>query len=415
MNFFNRYKKFFLITGFLIIIIVVAYLIIHFFFAPSAAPITISPKASSSINGLPVAGPGDTNNISNPDENNNLPNQNNGNNISEGNKVDSLALGGLTNAKTLTNSPTLNPTLNSSGGIQYYNPNDNRFYTVDKDGNIKSLSDKVFHDVQNVVWAPDKNQAILEYPDGNKTLYNFQTQRQVTLPSHWEDFSFSPDSEEITSKSLGLDSENRWLITSNADGSQTKGIESMGVNADTVYPSWSPNNQIIALYTQDVDFNRQEVFFVGLNGENFKSTIVEGRGFQSEWSKTGDRLLYSVYSTATSLNPRLWIVDAQGDTISHNRQDLSLATWAEKCTFSSNDKVYCAVPETLPQGAGLFPELADQTKDNLYEIDLKTGTKKLIAIPNGAYNISQVMVPDDEKNLYFTDKTSQQIYTIQLP
>ena len=169
------------------------------------------------------------------------------------------------------------------------------------------------------------------------------------------------------------------------------------------------------MYTEGLDFNRQEVYFVGLNGENFKSTIIEGRGLESKWSTTGDKLLYSVYSTNTDLSPQLWIVGAVGDTIGQNRQSISLNTWADKCTFASNNEVYCAVPETLARGSGMFPELADKTKDNLYKINLTTGTKELIAIPDGAYNISEVIVPTDKDFLYFTDKTTGQIYKIDLP
>ena len=211
-----------------------------------------------------------------------------------------------------------------------------------------------------------------------------------------------------------MDPENRWLVVASPDGSNAKALEAIGTEDKTVYPSWSPNSQIVAMYTQGVDFNRQEVFFVGLNGENFKSTIVEGRGFQSQWSTSGNQLLYSVYSTSDNLNPRLWIVDANSNTIGQNRQSLDLATWSSKCTFASDTQVYCAVPENLPQGAGMFPELADQTKDDLYQIDLTTGSKKLIAVPNGVYNISQVIVPSAQNYLYFTDKSTGQLYKIQL-
>ncbi|MFA6995605.1 MAG: hypothetical protein WC249_04375 [Patescibacteria group bacterium] len=412
MNFLSQHKKFFLISGFLILVAILGYLIWKLFFS-SPTQTLVTPATPGTINGLPTAGTGSSTNTELTGSGN-LPNQGGASDAANQNEPNSLAVGGLTKTQPLTTDPTLNPTLTPGGGVQYYNTNDGHFYKIDNNGKISLLSDKVFYNVKDIVWAPNKNQAVLEYPDGRKILYNFQTQKQVTLPSYWQDFSFSPTSDQITSKSLGLDPENNWLIVSNADGSQAKTLENIGTNDKTVYPAWSPNKQIVAVYTQGVDFNRQEVFFVGLNGENFKSTIIEGRGFNSQWSTTGDRLLYSVYNTATNLNPELWIVDAQGDSISQNRQDLGLATWNSKCTFSSNTEVYCAVPENLPQGAGLFPELADQTKDNLYKINLETGTKELIAIPDGAYNISSVMVPTDNSNLYFTDKTTNQIYQIKL-
>ena len=110
----------------------------------------------------------------------------------------------------------------------------------------------------------------------------------------------------------------------------------------------------------------------------------------------------------------MWVVDANTDTIGQNRGSIDLQTWASKCTFASNSEVYCAVPNDLPQGAGLYPELADKTKDSLYKIDLSTGSKKLIAVPDGSYNISQIMVPDNQDYLYFTDKFSGSIYKVKL-
>lgn len=414
MNFFSRFKKVFLVLGFLAIVFIIGYLLWSFFFKTEV----VTPIATTTpgiISGLPTAGLGTTTGIT-VGEGGVLP----GGitiptEVPAAGGVSAVAVGGLTTTQTVTKNPTLGSTLSGDGNVQYYDQKDGKFYKIDNQGNIVALSDKVFYDVDRIVWAPDKDQAIIQYPDGNKILYNFQTKTQVTLPSHWEDFSFSPDSSRIVSKSLGLDEENRYLVVSNDDGSKATALENIGTNDKNVTASWSPNNQIVAMYTEGVDFNRQEVYFVGLNGENFKSTMIEGRGFESKWSTTGDKLLYSVYSTDTNLNPQLWIVGASGDTIGSDRQSISLNTWAEKCTFASNNEVYCAVPETLEKGSGMFPELADKTKDNLYKINLTTGTKELIAIPNGAYNISEVMVPANKDALYFTDKTTNQIYKIDLP
>jgi hypothetical protein len=170
----------------------------------------------------------------------------------------------------------------------------------------------------------------------------------------------------------------------------------------------------VATYTKGLDFDRQEVLFIGLNGENFKSTTVEGRGLTYEWSKTGDRLLYSVYNTASNMKPLLWIVDAQGDTINENRQSLGINTWADKCTFASNTEIYCAVPTNLENGSGLVRSLADDNSDELYKIDLATGVKELIATPDGSYNVNNIIVDDAQSKLTFSDKNTGLLYQIKL-
>jgi len=413
MNFFARYKKFFLVIGFLALVFLLGYLIWQLFFRPT----TITPTATTTpgeITGLPSIGPGGEIGGEFTGTGNLPAGQNTGLNDNQGDQLNETATGGLTRTATLVKSPITNPTLSSDGRVQYYDQSDGHFYKVNEQGEIVALSDKVFYNVDNIVWSPDKDRAVIEYPDGNKILYNFATKKQVTLPSHWQEFSFSPTSDKLVSESIGLDPENRWLTVSNDDGSKAIAIENIGTNADKVYPAWSPNNQVVALYTEGIDFDRQEVFFVGLNGENFKSTIVEGRGLKTQWSTDGDRLLYSVYSSSDNLNPRLWVVDASGDAIGQNRRSLDLQTWATKCTFASDTEVYCAVPDSLERGAGLFPELADKTKDSLYKIDLNSGTQQLIAVPDGSYNISQIIVGSEQDYLYFTDKTTEQLYQIRL-
>ena len=424
MEFFRKYKKIIIAIIFLAIICLLGYLIWQTFFKPNIT-VTTPPGDTGTVNigGLNLSDDGSPNysettgdgSLNTDDNTGGINNGNdNGDGVPTGNEASDLAIGGLTKTKTLTTDPVLAPIMTSNNQLRYYNNSDGKFYTLNDKGKLVTLSDKVFHQVQNVTWASDGDQAILEYPDGSKINYNFDTQKQVTLPKHWEDFSFSPTGNNISAKSMGDDVENRYLITANADGSKAASLSAIGNNANDVYPIWSPNNQVAALYTRGVDFNRQEVFFVGLNNENFKSTIINGRGFEPQWSDKGDALLYSVYSSDNNMNPSLWLVDAQGDNIGQDRTNLGLSTWASKCTFASNSEVYCAVPENLPEGSGLFPELADKTSDLLYKIDTNTGSKKLIAIPENASNISSIMVGSDQKVLYFTDKLTGQIYSVQL-
>ncbi len=422
MNFFARFKKLFIVIGFFALVFIIGYFIWRLFFrAEPPAPPSSGTETPGIIGGLPSVGPG-TGTIIEPGGISTLPGTGGSTGLSGGQNPgdnslftpNEIAVGGLTETTVVNRNPSLNITLDNSGQLQYYDRTDGKFYKLNADGTKTTLSDRVFHSVQSVVWAPNSDKAVIEYPDGNKIVYNFSTQKQVTLPAHWEDFSFSADGNKLVSKSISYNTADSWLIVSNADGSQATGIEKIGNNYDKVYSNWSPGNQIAALYTEGVDFNRQEVYFVGLNGENFKSTIIEGRGFEPQWSSEGSRLLYSVYNSADNYNPRLWVVDATSDTIGQNRRQLNIQTWANKCTFASDTEVYCAVPEELPKGAGLLPQLADESKDLLYKIDLATGAQKLIAIPNGYYNISQIAVPETQDYLYFTDKYSGSVYQIKL-
>ncbi len=408
-----KYLKILAIIGFALIVIIIALIIYFLFFRAGFSPTQPADTTTTTpiIGGLPGAKEGDGQIIGSGADGQ-LPGQGA---AVPGAKVSPIARGGITKTTELNNTPSLGATMDFGGSdIQYFDPNTNKFYRLDKDGNSELLSEKTFHNVSQVTWSPKKDKAVLEYPDGSNIVYNFTTASQVTLPKHWEDFNYSPNSDQLVLKSIGLDPSNRYLVIANDDGTRVKAIEQIGLNADTVYPSWSSNNQIVGMYTKGIGFDRQEVFFMGLNNENFKSTVIEGRGFQSQWSPKSDKLLYSVYSEKNDLKPNLWIVNAEGNNIGTSRKSLGVETWADKCAYSSASTIYCAVPENLPIGAGLFPEAAKGSRDKLYEINTDTGLKKLIADPDGDYRMSELMISDNGFYLYFVDENTGRINKIKL-
>lgn len=299
-----------------------------------------------------------------------------------------------------------------SGNPRFYNDEDGKFYHLNANGKVEPLSDQVFYNVQDVTWSPVSDVSIIEYPDGANIYYNFETKQQTSLPKHWDSFSFAPTGEKIVAKSLAFSPENRWLVSSDPDGNNIELVEPLGNNADKVIVDWSPNKQVVALSTtgEDLGSDRQEVLFIGSNGENFKSTVVEGRGLTTNWSKNGERLLYSVHSSRSEFKPELWIVNAAGEAIGENRKPLLLNTWADKCTFTDDRFAYCGVPKELPKGAGFAPSLADTISDDLYKIDVETGQKTPLPMTSD-HVISSIFVGKDGK-IYFTDKNKSGLFTV---
>ncbi len=308
------------------------------------------------------------------------------------------------------------PSLGQNGAVRYHNVNDGKFYVVAPDGSSKALADQVFYNVEKVTWANTANKAVLEYPDSSKIIYNFDSKKQVTLPKHWEDFSFSPDSSEVAAKSVGLSPDNRWLVVTKDDGTGTRLIEPLGNNADRVTVDWSPSRQTVALSRtgQPQGADRQEVLLVGLNGENFKSTVVEGLDFESHWSPTGQKLLYSVDSARSDFKPELWVVNAYGDEIGSDRRALKINTWANKCTFGDDTTLFCAVPRELPVGAGMSPEIANGTPDDLYKIDLHSGLKTPISVGEQSHTMESLSFDKNKNKLFFTDHNQSGIFQVNL-
>jgi hypothetical protein len=408
-----RTKKILLIFAFLTSIVAIGLLLWFFFFKPT--PSEILPTEEVVVPGeFPTTGEGGAIPIVGKDTGGKLPVSGAGA-VPTKPVISPIARGGITKVKSVVDAPTKDAVLAKNGrDIAYYDRNTNKFYKIDENGNIVELSDKQFFNVEKTNWAKDISKAIIEYPDKSKIMYDFEKEKQYTIPKHWEGFDFSPNSEQIITKSIGIDRESRWLAISNADGSQAQRIEPLGDNGAKVDPKWSPTNQIVATYVEGRNLYTQDVYFIGKNKENFKSATVEGRGFESAWSPTGSHLLYSVYNSESGYKPTLWITEASGERIGFGRMPLELNTWAKKCTFASTDKIYCAVPTSLEEGSGLIPEIADTTPDNLYEIDLASGSKKLIAIPEKEANMRNIMVSSDGRKLFYTDGATGQILQIDL-
>lgn len=309
----------------------------------------------------------------------------------------------------------VSPSVDANGTVKFYNKQDGHFYRMNSKGEMELMSDQVFFNVENVVWSPKDEKSIIEYPDGSNIYYNFNEKKQVTLPKHWEAFSFQSDGVAIAAKSDGLSPENKWIVTSDPDGKNIKLIENMGENGKKVDIKWSPNQQIIGTsLTGDVRGNdRQEVLFVGLHGENFQSMVIEGRGFENSWSPTGEKMLYSVYSARSDFKPELWVVDAQPGTIGNERKLLGINTWPEKCAYASDDRtLYCGVPKNLATGAGIAPAVAEETYDEFYKIDTQTGTKTQLNVESNGPLVDKMFLGEDGKTMYFTDKHRPGIFKI---
>ncbi|MFH1430333.1 MAG: hypothetical protein ABIG71_02275 [Candidatus Uhrbacteria bacterium] len=329
--------------------------------------------------------------------------------------IPTVAQGDRTKTRALTNAPAQFVSV-STGRPRYYDSATDQFYEVRSDGTRAPLSEQRFPSAQSIAWAPNGNAAIVEFPDGANVVYDFVSGAQTTLPSHWTEFSFSPDSSRIAGLSMALDRENRYLFEAQVDGNGFQAIEPLGSNADKVEVSWSPNNQVIAFSRtgNTIGDGRQQILAIGRNHENFPGLVVEGTDFRPLWSPSGEQIIYSAVHFSNDYKPELWVVDGSGDRIGANRRRLNVDTWATKCTFGSATELYCAVPDSLERGYGFEPTLADTIPDSIQLIDLTTGTRSMIGRPETDTSIATLSIAPDGSTLYFTAKNNGRLYEMRL-
>jgi hypothetical protein len=329
---------------------------------------------------------------------------------------DAAALSPSEDTNLLRNSVTQALSVSSNGDTRFYDPLDGKFYTLDADNNPIQLSNRQFSNVDTIEWSNTSDQAILEFPDGSNIFYDFDGERQVTLPSHWEDFEFSPKDNNIVAKSIGLDEDNRYLISATADGNEITALYHLGNNADRVIPSYSPTGQVIGFSkTGDPQpDNGEKILLLGKNHQQYKALSVAGKGFIPSWSPTGKHILYSVHHERDNLKPMLWLSDATPSTIGQNRRKLNINTWADKCTWADDETIYCGVPISLPAGAALDRNLVSSITDDIYKIDIKTGLAKKINLSTNKHSINNIHVNNDGTELIYTDTNSGKLYKYPL-
>ncbi len=410
----SRWKKIGLLLGLFIVTVGIGYAIYRFFFVSSTQT---SPPLAANVanNALPNAGdalPGTGINPQGPgtlvpaDEQFAGSGQQGSTQFPSGsNTLEPSQSRTRTVLQTGATQISLSPSGN--GSLRSYNPEDGKFYKVFPDGSTVALSDKTFYSVESVTWGNQTDKAVMTFPDGTKAIYDFAAEKQSTLPRYWDGFAFSPDDTRLVTKSVGNNPSNRFLITSDVQGGDQKIIEDLGENQDKVHVMWSQNNQTVAYSFTGAPIGQdsQAIVMVGQNHENFRNLIVDGRGFTPSWSPTGNNVIYSVWNSQNGYLPQLWFSGAQGDNINAGRTDIGIQTWGDKCAWRDEATVVCGVPVSLPEGAGIQRDRYDNGPDAIYRIDLKTGQKTNLGVPDGNVAVKEISV-SEEGTAFIVDRNT---------
>jgi len=328
--------------------------------------------------------------------------------------ISDVANGGNTSVQALVQGFPMAASVNVTGGINYYDTDDAKFYTVGPDGTKQLLSSEEFPGVDDVVWSPSADSGILTYRDGRNVFYDFTKNKMSILPRGLVDPVFREDGETIAYKLETGNQSDNWIVVSAVDGQGAKPVQPMGENGDRVEMMWSADQKIIATFRQPKGIDREEIFFIGLEGENFLSMEVQGSGFRGVWSPDGKYMLYHTVMAQDNYLPHLWVSSAGGSA----QYDFGVTTWVDKCAFQKGTSVaYCAVPESLTEGAGLAPEAARGLRYQILKVDVTARRTERVAVPidlnfGVLKDIDRIQVKPGGGELYLM--TRETIYSIKL-
>ncbi|MDD4290376.1 MAG: hypothetical protein PHH83_03845 [Patescibacteria group bacterium] len=330
--------------------------------------------------------------------------------------------GVIINSKQLVNRDisSINDYSNLNRGIVYYDTINQSFYKVTEDGKISKLSDRKFYSLTAATFSPTKNEAILEYPDKRKVLYDFNKDEFIArFPEQTQDFAFSQQGDKLSYKWIDYYEDQNYLVTSNPDATNFKFIRPILDQAKNIQSIWSPNGEVMATFRKQVDIERQDIYFFNENDKNLRALLVDGFNFEAMWNTKGDKLLYNVTEPRKDYNPVLWVANGQGDGLGYGKASLGVNTWVDKCSFSNTDSnvVYCAVPDYLPMGSGINSSVAEDAIYSIYKINIANGNQELIAQPlvdNNRVSIDKIYTSQDDSQIFYIDKNSGYLYSINL-
>lgn len=409
----STFKKVLIGILFLVIVGGLGFALYYVFFrqAPSAPVANVNGNTNTNTPGGGLTGAGPGSNVNVPY----VPPTTGGTTLPPASPI---AKGGATLSPILVSDPTIGGNLSSDGKmLHYYDSATGMFMAVGANGNINTLSGQIFPNVQNTTWSGDGNKVVMEFPDGSKLSYDFATKKQATIPASWTGFSFSPGSDQIAAMQVSDSSASRYLVVAKTDGTAIQAIEPLGENADKVTVAWSPAGDVIALSETGEagsGFGVKDILFIGKNGENFPATEVNGLNFTPLWSPDGSYLLYSAAGSDDDFKPRLYVVTGSGDNRGSGRRAINLFTTADKCSFFDKKIAYCAVPDAMPDGAGMSPEVMNGIPDAVYRLNVTTGLVTLVGRPDTDTTISRLQVSGDGTTLFFTDQATGNIKKMTL-
>ena len=213
----------------------------------------------------------------------------------------------------------------------------------------------------------------------------------------------SPDGKKIVYQ------KNNGLFTSDLNGKNQRTLMS-DLKLKDVIVKW-PNTNNIALISKPSGLAAGGLWFLDIRNSNIKKIISNFFGLEVLLSPDGNSFIYS-YVDQSGKDLRLAVYDKKGNQRIIN----NVSTLIDKCVWSKDSiNVYCAVPKSWSDFAVLpddYYKNAFSTSDDIWKINTETGEKTFVLKYIGG--ISNMIVTNDEKNIFFISKENQFLYKLNI-
>lgn len=224
----------------------------------------------------------------------------------------------------------------------------------------------------------------------------------------------------VTQMTVSPQGEHVFYLVPTAEGVRGVVARSSGDEAETLWLSglrgWIPtwiNTQSVSVSQKSSGDIPGNAFMIDTTTGEEEPLIMQIKGLIVLPSEK-----FILYSRSTTNTPTLWVYNRETRETKH----LEVATFAEKCAWSSTDTsvVYCALPNTFPNTT--YPDAWYQGKvhfaDSFWKINVENGTLEELLAPVRTHSASldavELLVDHTDSHIVFKNNTDQTLWALTL-
>lgn len=307
----------------------------------------------------------------------------------------------------------------SGNNVLYYSKETGNVLSTDLQGeSTKSVTNFRIPDIITNIWSPDKAKVINIYKENDsikKVLYDFSSNKAIPLDSRIKFVNFSTSQNRIVYQFIDSRLGINKISISDPDGLNWKTLQN--IRMENVRLFW-PKQDLIAILTAPSGLVKGSLLTTNANGGSLVRVLSDLFGLTVQYSSDGSFLLYST-TDQSGHSPSLHLLK-EGDT---NPQNLQINTISDKCAFSQNNNIYCAIP-SITNGSLVLPDdfyknIANFS-DSFFKID--TLNNRSFSLFDSSFirglgydfNVSELVISPDEDYLIFVNKKDGLLYSIKI-
>ncbi|MFA5098804.1 MAG: hypothetical protein WC461_01115 [Candidatus Paceibacterota bacterium] len=317
------------------------------------------------------------------------------------------------NSAISTSTQTASSTQMVQGSGVFYIGSDGLIYKVKADGADEALTSAPIDNFQSLKSSFDGKRVIIKSNDSGTfkfAVYNSENNIFESLPDKITAADFSPDGKKIAYFLANAKDLNKSdLITKSLVDLKQKPATLLSIYQQDFDLNWVSQNKI-TLVPKASAFYSASIWAVDVAKKTLSLLTGEKEGLAVNWSSDG-KMGLQFSTTLEGRNRILNLIGEQGEV----KASLEFTTLPEKC-FVSDPKIYCAIPQSIPDKSALpddYFKKAVYFIDSIYQIDIMQNAFERI-LDGSAAAIDAVNLKFTDGKLFFMNRYDNKLYVLEL-